>query len=76
MSFHKEETIDALVDRADVANDSLAKAVDTLLWAYETLQEINVNNYNHDDVCKLNDASVEVILGIRAVLAEMGELNE
>jgi hypothetical protein len=34
------------------------------IWAHETLIEINVSNYDHDDVCKLNDASVEVILGL------------
>lgn len=36
-----------------------------LAWAYDTLVEINVSNYDHDDVCRLNDASVEVILGIK-----------
>ena len=33
-------------------------------WAYDTLMEINVSNYDHDDVCRLNEASVEVILGL------------
>lgn len=37
-----------------------------IVWVVETLQEINVSNYDHDDVCRLNDASVEVILGLCA----------
>jgi len=39
-------------------------------WAHETLWEINPSNYDHDDVCRLNDASVEVILGLAPVLGE------
>lgn len=35
----------------------LEKLVD---WAGDTLLEINVSNYDHADVCSLNDASVEV----------------
>jgi len=37
------------------------------LWAYETLMEINISNYDHDDVCRLNAASVEVMLGLNSV---------
>jgi hypothetical protein len=41
------------------------KALEALVsWAYDTLIEINPGNYSHDDVCRLNDASVEVILGL------------
>ena len=36
-----------------------------LAWAYDTLKEINVSNYDHDDACELNAASVEVILAIK-----------
>lgn len=39
-------------------------------WAHDTLYEINLSNYDHDEVCKLNDASVEVILGLAAALGE------
>lgn len=38
-------------------------------WAYETLYEINPSNYDHDEVCRLNDASVEVILGLKPLAA-------
>lgn len=38
-------------------------------WAYDTLIEINVSNYDHDDVCRLNDASVEVILGLQSAIS-------
>lgn len=41
---------------------------DLVQWAYEILHEINVSNYDHDDVCRLNDASVEVILGLQTAL--------
>jgi hypothetical protein len=37
------------------------------IWAHETLMEINICNYDHDDVCRLNDAAVEVILGLNYV---------
>jgi len=30
------------------------------------LFELNPSNYDHDDVCKLNAASVEVILALKA----------
>lgn len=43
---------------------------DVLRWAHDTLWEINPSNYGHDDVCKLNDASVEVILGIAPLIGE------
>jgi hypothetical protein len=39
-------------------------------WAHETLYEINPSNYDHNEVCKLNDASVEVILGLAPTLGE------
>ena len=39
-----------------------------LQWAIDTLQEINPSNYDHDDVCNLNGASVEVILGLQQAL--------
>jgi len=46
--------------------------VEFLEWAYQTLGEINPSNYNHDDVCELNDKSVEVILAIGVRLKSFG----
>lgn len=39
-----------------------------LAWAYASLQEINPRNYDHNDVCSMNAASVEVMLAIKARL--------
>ena len=44
--------------------------LELIRWAHDTLYEINPSNYDHDEVCKLNDASVEVILGLAPVLGE------
>ena len=38
-----------------------------ICWARDALVEINVSNYDHDDVCRLNAASVEVILGLSKI---------
>ena len=46
------------------------RLLDLIRWAHDTLYEINPSNYDHDEVCKLNDASVEVILGLAAELGE------
>ncbi len=43
---------------------------DLIQWAHDTLYEINPSNYDHDEVCKLNDASVAVILGLAQYLGE------
>lgn len=70
---NKELTLQLLATSGQAADalDKLAKAVEALRWAYGTLKEINPSNYTHDDACSLNDASVEVVIGIRAVLAEL-----
>lgn len=47
------------------------REVEFLEWVYETLGEINPSNYGHDDVCELNDKSVEVILAIKVRLEAM-----
>lgn len=47
-----------------------AKLMALIRWAHETLYEINPSNYDHGEVCKLNDASVEVILGLAPTLGE------
>lgn len=39
--------------------------------AYDTLVEINPSNYVHEDVCRQNDAAVEVILSIQAFFAAL-----
>lgn len=48
----------------------VGKLLDLVRWAHDTLLEINPSNYTHDDVCQLNDASVEVILGLAPILGE------
>jgi hypothetical protein len=49
---------------------------DILQWADDNLQEINLSNYDHENVCFLNQKSVEVILGIRAALAQQKQEDE
>lgn len=44
-----------------------------IAWALNTLGEINVSNYDHDDVCRLNDKTVEVALALQAALAASPE---
>lgn len=56
--------------RADNLEARLAEAMKEIRWAHETLYEINPSNYDHDEVCKLNSASVEVILGLALMLGE------
>lgn len=51
-------------------NTELAEVREAATWAVDTLHEINVSNYDHDDVCRLNAASVEVALGLAAALAK------
>ncbi|WP_025091468.1 hypothetical protein [Brucella intermedia] len=48
----------------------LAAAEQAARAAHETLIEINPSNYNHDDVCQLNDASVEAIFLLADILGE------
>lgn len=56
--------------RLDAAEARERQAVEALRWAHDTLYEINPSNYDHDEVCRLNDASVEVILGLAPMLGE------
>lgn len=55
---------------AKVRAEAEAPLLELLRWVHETLWEINPSNYDHDDVCKLNAASVEAILGIAPTLEE------
>ena len=63
----------ALIARIREQDETIKRMDDALERAYETLIEINPSNYDHDDVCRMNDASVEVILGIRAARAARKE---
>lgn len=56
--------------RADEAEKRERELLDLLQFAYDTLYEINPSNYDHDEVCRLNDASVEVISTIKPVLPQ------
>lgn len=56
--------------RAEAAEAEVKRLRDLLRFSHDTLWEINPSNYDHDDVCKLNDASVEVILTIAPELGE------
>ena len=38
--------------------------------AHDTLWELNPSNYDHDEVCRVNEASVEVILSLAPLLGE------
>lgn len=57
---------------AEAAEAEVKRLRDLLQFSHDTLWEINPSNYDHDDVCKLNDASVEVIL---AIAPELGETH-
>jgi len=54
----------------DRLREALAHADGLIRWAHDTLYEINIGNYDHDEVDKLNAASVEVILGLAPHLNE------
>lgn len=57
---------DALI----AAQAEIAKLRAALRWAHDTLWEINPDNCDYADICNLNDASVEVILGIAPLIGE------
>lgn len=73
-----------LIAAAPELHSALAAALDEIerlrvliQWSHDTLHEINPNNYDHDDVCRINDASVEVILGLAPTIGEAhGESQE
>ena len=62
------EQVEARIEELEA---ELAIAVEALRFAHDTLGEINPSNYDHDDVCNLNDKSVEVIIALSATLAEL-----
>ena len=51
-------------DNADLRG-RVAALRSQVAFAYDTLVEINPSNYDHDDVCRMNDASVEVMLALK-----------
>jgi hypothetical protein len=57
-----------IADALDAKDKRIAELEEFLSWAYDTLEEINPSNYDHDDACSLSAASVEVILAIAAKL--------
>lgn len=70
------DQIEADAKRIEELEAKLAKAVEALDFAYNHLFEINVSNYDHDDVCNLNAKSVEVILSIKATLVALDRVTE
>lgn len=67
-----DESRVAQIRRAEAAEAEVKRLRDLLRFSHDALWEINPSNYDHDDVCKLNDASVEVIL---AIAPELGETH-
>ncbi|RWD00143.1 MAG: hypothetical protein EOS58_30650 [Mesorhizobium sp.] len=68
---HWREVTAGPTGAACLSASSEAPSVMALIrWAHDTLHEISPDNYDHDEVCKLNDASVEVILGLAHYLGE------
>ena len=61
------EDLPQALDTIKVQQRRIEELEAAISWAYETLMEINVSNYTHDDVCNLNNRSVEVILGLAAL---------
>jgi len=53
-------------DERDALAARVAEMDGVLKLAEDKLFEINPSNYEHDDVCRLNDACVEVLLAIDA----------
>lgn len=76
IALEKDENLDVRDQLSVILPDiaakdaEIAKLTDLIRWAHDTLYEINPSNYDHDEVCKLNDASVEVILGLAPALGE------
>lgn len=64
-AFAKIPQVQAMLAEKD---EELARLLGLIQWAHDTLWELNPSNYNHDEVCKVNDAAVEVILGLAPTL--------
>ena len=61
---------DRLAAELAAANAREAGLTGLIRWAHDTLWALNPSNYDHDEVCKVNDAAVEVILGLAPVIGE------
>lgn len=61
------EDLPQALDTIKVQQRRIEELEAAISWAYETPMEINFSNYTHDDVCNLNNRSVEVILGLAAL---------
>lgn len=63
-------TIDEAASRIAELEAENERLTERIHWVHNTLYEINPSNYDHDEVCRLNVASVEVILGLAPSLGE------
>ena len=68
--FNVAEANAALIVKAVNAYTSTDALREAARKAHDTLLEINTSNYDHDDVCELNSASVEAILILADALGE------
>ncbi len=68
--FDAERTCLEAADALAAKDKRIEELEAALRHAHSTLGEINQHNYTHDDVCALNDKSVEVILALGQALAQ------
>ena len=54
--------------RAEAAEAERDAAIATARIAYDALRELNPDNYDHNDVCQVNDGSVEAILTLAPLM--------
>ena len=66
---HSQDTLQALLEK-QALETQLAAARKAARSAHDTLIELSPSNYNHDDVCQMNNASVEAIFLLADVLGE------
>ena len=70
LSEAQSKMLDSEEDRAEAAEADVARLREAIRHAHDTLYELNPCNYDHDEVCRVNDASVEVILSLAPLLGE------
>ena len=56
------------------ARELVGELVEALKFADDNLYEININNYDHDEVCHLNSRSVEVALSVQKALTKSSQI--
>jgi hypothetical protein len=54
-------------------NTGLIQALERIAATAEASPELNMSNYDHDDVSALNDAMISVVLDLRQALSTLGE---